>query len=113
MADKMSCEGKLTTLECMKCGYIEVFTERQFKFTDGLSCDVCNGPAIPVVTRVGEEIRNRRMKKERKNSTPLKDLSIKIDIDVSDALKALKAVERQAKRTIRAIREVESLTIKH
>ena len=39
-------------------------------------------------------------------------LSIKVDMDVSDALKGLKALERQAKKTIRALREVEEITNK-
>lgn len=68
MADNKSCEGKLTTLECMECGYREVFTERQFKCTDGLSCDVCNGPTQPVITRPGAKINNRRMKKENEKN---------------------------------------------
>ena len=36
-----------------------------------------------------------------------------VDIDCSEALKGLKAVERQAKRTARALKEVESLMNKN
>lgn len=62
MADNESSEDKITTLECMVCGYREVFTKRQFKFTDGLSCYVCDSPVNSTMTRPGEKIRNRRMK---------------------------------------------------
>lgn len=41
-----------------------------------------------------------------------KDLTVKVNIDVSDALKGLKAVERQAKKTSRSLREVAELTKK-
>ncbi|NEU29935.1 hypothetical protein GN156_03980 [bacterium LRH843] len=36
-----------------------------------------------------------------------KDLTVKVNIDVSDALKGLKAVQREAKKTVRVLREVE------
>lgn len=39
-------------------------------------------------------------------------LSIKVNIDVSEALKGLKAVQREAKKTARALREVEELSDK-
>lgn len=35
--------------------------------------------------------------------------SIKLNIDVTDALKGLKAVQREAKKTARALREVEGM----
>lgn len=38
-----------------------------------------------------------------------KDLTVKVNIDVSDALKGLKAVQREAKKTARILREVESM----
>lgn len=56
---------EITTLECMECKYREVFTKRQFKYTDGLSCDMCKGPVFPTITKPGEEIRNRRIKNEK------------------------------------------------
>ena len=110
MADMKSCEGKLTTLECMECGHREVFTERQFKFTDGLRCDVCGGLATPSITKPGEQVNNRRMEKKRNVKSAG---TLTVDIDVSDALKGLKAVERQAKKTARALKEVGSLMSKH
>lgn len=139
MADNKSSEGKLTTLECMECGYREVFSERQFRFTDGLSCYVCNGPVQRVLTRPGEPIRNRRMKKSNELSKKafqrlkqdmrygfitkddLKNLigekgnksydarTITVGIDCSDALKGLKAVQREARKTAAALKEVEEL----
>ncbi|HEY4600116.1 MAG TPA: hypothetical protein VIG73_02295 [Cerasibacillus sp.] len=62
MADERSYEEKITTLECMVCGYREVFTKRQFKVADGLDCYVCHGPVLPTVTKLGEKLNNRRMK---------------------------------------------------
>lgn len=75
MVGKQSSENKLTTLECMVCGYREVFTEQQFKFTDGLRCCICNGPVNPTLTRPGEKIRNRRMKKQKDTV----NMSVKIE----------------------------------
>jgi hypothetical protein len=164
MADIKSCEGKVTTLECMVCGYREVFTERQFKFTDGLRCNGCNGPVQPSITRLGENVRNRKMKhdeneivtyakykclscdhgdfekgkrkdykevllcpkcnglyvdswkihkyahlKEKKNSVG----KLTVEIDVSEALKGLKAVQREAKKAAQALKEVEELKTKY
>lgn len=102
-------ECNITTLECMECGYREVFTERQFKFTDGLSCYVCNGPVNPSITRPGEKIRNRQTKKwndyygnPKKRSVG----SLTIDVDCSDAIKGLKAVQREAKKATAALKEL-------
>lgn len=110
MADMKSCEGKYTTLECMVCGYREVFTENQFKFTDGLRCCQCEGMVIPSRTRTGEEINNRRIKKQD-NSRTIGMLTV--DIDCSEALKGLKAVQREAKKAAQALKEVEELTLKY
>ena len=43
---------------------------------------------------------------EKSESIRKEGLSIKVEVDVSDALKGLKAVERQAKKAARALREV-------
>ena len=37
-----------------------------------------------------------------------KDLTVKVNVGVSDALKGLKAVQREAKRTARLLKEVEN-----
>lgn len=66
MADNKSCEGKVTTLECMECGFREVFTERQMQFNDGLNCYKCGGPVKPSITRPGEMPNNRRMKEKKR-----------------------------------------------
>ena len=55
-------EGKVTTLQCMKCKHRGTFTERQFKTVDGLSCEVCRGPVSHMITKPGEVVNNRRMK---------------------------------------------------
>lgn len=104
MADIKSSEGKLTTLECMECGYREVFTERQFKFTDGLSCYVCNGPTRPTFTRQGDKIRNRRMDKELNR---IGDINSKNGIDVANTIKGLKAIQREAKKATASLKELE------
>lgn len=52
--------------------------------------------------------RKEQREEEIKNGV-FPSLKIDIDIDVSSALKGLKAVERQAKKTARALREVETL----
>lgn len=107
---------KVTTLECMECGYREVFTEKQFNFTDGLSCYVCNGPVNRVLTRPGEKIRNRRMKEFRKmikdnidfaSERDYTALGIQVNVDVSDALKGLKAVQKETRKTISFLKELE------
>ncbi|QOY38790.1 hypothetical protein AWH56_005205 [Anaerobacillus isosaccharinicus] len=111
MADMKSCEGKITTLECMECGCRETFTERQFTFTDGLRCGICSGPVKPVATKPGEEVNNRRL-----NKGPKKKISvgtITVDIDVSNAIKGLKAVQREAKKATRALKEVEEMKLKY
>ena len=43
----------------------------------------------------------------------LSDLKIKLDVDVSEALTGLKAVQREAKEAAKALREVEYLTTLH
>ncbi|QGH35148.1 hypothetical protein GI584_14325 [Gracilibacillus salitolerans] len=108
MAVDKSCEGKVTTLECMECGYREVFTERQFKFTDGLGCNRCEGPVQPVITRSGEEVNNRRMKQKKISAGTLI-----ITADVSDTIKGLKAVQREAKKTTASLKELEEQQKKH
>jgi NAD-dependent SIR2 family protein deacetylase len=102
--NRESIEGKLTTLKCMECGYREVFTERQFEFTDGFSCCVCKGPVQRTITRPGDKIRNRKME-PRNNATPFEKLTV--DIDCKEALKGLKAVTREAKKATAALKELE------
>lgn len=110
-------EWKLTTLECMECGYREVFTERQFKYTDGLRCYICDGPVRPVITKPGEPIDNRRMPPPAPPPRTIKPpkggtgesgrCGSRLEIDVSDALKGLKAVQREAKKATAALKELE------
>lgn len=111
MADNKSCEGKFITLECMRCGHREVFTEHQFKTTDGYSCRKCNGPVRSSLTKPGEPVRNRRMNKNNYvggvDFSTGKDFTVKVGIDVSDAIKGLKAVQREARKTVQALKEVE------
>lgn len=159
MADNMSSEGKVSTLECMQCGFREVFTEQQFKLVDGLSCCKCNGPVKHSFTKPNEELNNRRLKHRSGNEIVTyamyhclrckhkervrgkrkdyqevtvcpkcngafvdrwkldkytggidisngPDLSV-IGIDFTDAIKGLKAVQREARKSVAALREVE------
>ena len=102
MAGNKSSEGKVTTLECIDCGYREVFTERQFKLVDGFQCDACDGPVLPAITKPGEEVRNRKTNNKSKSVG-----SFHVDIDCSDALKGLKAIQREAKKATQALKELE------
>jgi len=105
MADNKSCEGKVTTLQCMVCNFREVFTERQFKFVDGYSCFVCDGPVMPMVTKSGEGVINRKtISQNNKNK-----LDIIANIDCSDALKGLKSIQREAKKATAALKELEGV----
>lgn len=101
MADDKSCEGKVTTLQCMVCNFKEVFTERQFRNVDGLSCLVCNGPVMPVVTKSGEAIINRKTlsKKGKSNLT--------MRMDFSGSIKQLKAIQREAKKATVALKRLD------
>lgn len=106
MAGIKSCEGKVTTLQCMVCNFREVFTERQFKFVDGYSCYVCNGPVMPQMTRAGEGVINRKTLSIKDNidiATPGKDISVYL----GDTIKVLKAIQREAKKATHALKELE------
>lgn len=92
MADKKSCEGKVTTLECIECGYREVFTERQFKFTDGFRCNICNGFVNDAVTKPGERINNRRTNKQNN--------------ELGETIKYLKAIQREARKATADLMEL-------
>ncbi|MDF1510861.1 hypothetical protein PZE06_22260 [Robertmurraya sp. DFI.2.37] len=39
-------------------------------------------------------------------------ISVKIDVDISDALTGLKALQREARETTKALRELEGATVK-
>lgn len=47
-----------------------------------------------------------------KNSTTNVTINLSVNIDVSEALKGLKAIQREAKKTARALREVEGMSPK-
>ncbi len=113
MADNKSSEGKLTTRECYRCEHRQTFTDEQFKFTDGLSCEKCGGPTTATITRPGEKpsmtIRPRKEDGPRKRSVG----QLKIDVDVSEALKGLKAVQREARRATAALKELEKQQLRN
>jgi hypothetical protein len=172
MVDNQSHESKRTTLECMVCGFREIFTERQFKSTDGFSCMECGGPVKHSITKPNEVPNNRRMKGhvrisreasevrrrviERNishcfNITPkqmetiidlydevknkekdsidflsidkpsmtklmdtkeptIKDIrNVTVNVDLSNVIKELKAIQRESKKATSALKELERI----
>lgn len=101
MADNKSSEGKVTTLQCMVCNFREVFTECHFKFTDGLVCLVCDRPVMPMVTKPGEAVFNRKTIPKRNDKVA--------NLDCSEALKGLKAIQRDTKKATTALKEFDDI----
>lgn len=109
MADKKSSVGKVTTLECMVCDYREVFSVQQFKFTDGLRCNRCDGSVQASVTKPGETLSNRRLKLNGHTGVDWASTESWSTgtIDCSLTLTGLKAIQREAKKATAAIKEFE------
>ncbi len=78
----------MVTYKCMKCfAEMSVSKQRELRM-DGRNCFLCKGPIQKV---------------ENKKSVG----SFTVDIDCSDALKGLKAVQREAKKATAALKELE------
>jgi len=45
------------------------------------------------------------------NQRELSDLTLKINVDISEALTALKAIQREAKKAVQALRELEAVSL--
>lgn len=90
MAGKKSSEV-MVTYKCMSC-YVETSISKckQMRM-DGRSCFLCNGPIQEVEHKVS-------------------DTHLKVGVDVSDAIKGLKAVQREARKVARELNAVEQLT---
>lgn len=58
-----------------------------------------------------QSVENKSIENNKPSAPPSQkkknDLTVKVDIDVSDALKGLKAVQREAKKTVQALKEVD------
>ncbi|UFT98106.1 hypothetical protein KO561_12930 [Radiobacillus kanasensis] len=87
MADQKSSEG-MVTYKCMKCFAEMSVCKRRESRMDGRSCFLCRGPIQNV---------------ENKESIG----SLTVDVDCSDALKGLKAIQREAKKATAALKELE------
>ncbi|MGE6515198.1 hypothetical protein [Lysinibacillus sphaericus] len=90
--------------ECLSCNHSETVRGERKDYKEALFCPKCKGLFVDIW-----KIRNYEHLRKPKTSVG----SLKIGIDVSNALKGLKAVERQAKNTVRALREVETITNKY
>lgn len=51
---------------------------------------------------------DNEVRQSESNGKPVGDISLKIDVDVSEALTGLKAVQREAKEATKALRELEA-----
>lgn len=86
--------------KCISCGYSEFVQSEKKDYVEVMPCPKCASFYVDLF------VYNRyKLPKQTKNSVGF----FKVDIDASDALKGLKAIERQAKKTARALREVEGL----
>jgi hypothetical protein len=65
-------------------------------------------------SREGEFVRARTWKEGEPTEIcigprkPLSELTVKLDVDASDAIRALKALQREARKATQALRELES-----
>lgn len=89
MADNKSCEG-MVTYKCMKCFAEMAVSKQRETRMDGRNCFLCKGPIQKV---------------ENKKSVG----SFTVDIDCSDALKGLKAVQREARKATAALKELDHI----
>lgn len=86
--------------DCLSCGHNEIVRRARKHYSEIILCSKCNGLSVDMY-------KNSKYVHLAKRDKPIG--SRKVEIDVSDAIKGLKAVERQAKKTTRALREVETL----
>lgn len=89
--------------ECFSCGHTDKVTCKKSDYDEVMPCPKCEGFFVDIWA-------SGKYKRTVEKSKSIGKL--KVDIDVSDALKGLKAVERQAKKTTRALREVEEINNK-
>lgn len=87
--------------KCLSCEHTDPVRGKRREYSEVRLCPKCNGLFVDIWNLE----KYKHLKPKRK---PVGEL--KIDIDVSDALKGLKAVQREAKNTVRALREVEGMS---
>lgn len=97
-----SIKGKYVIWGCIECGHNHYIHKDSYTL-DALVCEECSG----LVKMVGFTNQKPSLVKNAPNKKPL---SVRVNVDVSDALKGLKAVQREAKKTARILRDVENHT---
>lgn len=118
--------------ECLTCENTDTDKVKRKYYSEVRLRSKCNGLSVDLFcsqkykhlkssdkTKESESVFNVVRESEALESLPIKtpakpfnSIKVDVDIDVSDALKGLKAVERQAKKTARALKEVETITSK-
>lgn len=88
--------------ECLVCGHKEKIRGKRKDYSEVVVCPECNGAFIDTF-KIMKYKNDNKLPSQKKNN----ELSVKVDIDVLDALKGLKAVQREAKRTARILKELE------
>ncbi|MET3658167.1 hypothetical protein [Sporosarcina psychrophila] len=89
--------------ECLSCEHTDIVRGKRKEYSEVQLCPKCNGLYVDI----WKLEKYKHLKKKRKSIGELK-----INMDVSEALKGLKAVQREAKKTARALREVEGMSPK-
>lgn len=104
MADKQSREGKNIVWKCLECGARHIFHKNDYG-QDGLRCHNCNG--IVDMDGFTDEPPTTKYKRGVDHAASGGDLTVRIDIDCSDALTGLKAIQREARKATQTLRELE------
>lgn len=98
MADRISREDKYRTWKCIECGSRDTFHKDSYK-QDGIQCQDCKGTMV-----IEKTCRFPPPPQPRKTGSAG---TLTIDVDVSNALTGLKAVQREAKKATAALKEFE------
>ena len=84
--------------ECLSCEHTDIVSGKRKEYSEVQLCPQCNGLYIDA----WKLEKYKHLKPKRKSNGELK-----INIDVSEALKGLKALQREAKKTARVLKDVE------
>jgi DNA-directed RNA polymerase subunit RPC12/RpoP len=85
--------------KCMRCGHVIHISRQKARFFDGATCEECGGPISPI---------NPPKTPVTEKSKPISELTVKVNIDCSDALKGLKAVQREIRKTVVSFKDLQS-----
>lgn len=104
----------ITAAQCMSDANHSFRTKS--KNMDGLNCPICSGPVMVKPFDKEEyyklpyymDLLKPPPPPAQKEPTSLYSLSV--NVDVSEGIKALKALQREAKETVRVLKEVEDVT---